>query len=136
MQNSDKLNKKGSGCLLEWPEILHTLKRTTRCYFQTTGLARGIVAHFLGCFRDLRALRTYPIYSICYYPEGRNEGLYLRKNEICPSELGLALAARISMKVFETYFANQITTGISNWTRQLDSDDGHRLHPIILVVKV
>ena len=25
MQNSDKLNKKGSHCLLEWPEILHSL---------------------------------------------------------------------------------------------------------------
>ena len=25
MQNCDKLNKKGSRCLLEWPEILHSL---------------------------------------------------------------------------------------------------------------
>ena len=29
MQNSGKLNKKGSRCLLEWPEILHTLKKKT-----------------------------------------------------------------------------------------------------------
>ena len=27
---------------------------------------RGSAMHFLGCFRDLRALRTYPIYSILH----------------------------------------------------------------------
>ena len=36
------------------------------------------------------------------------------------------------MKVFEPY----VTTGNSNWTRQLDSDDGHRRHPIVSVVKI
>ena len=31
---------------------------------------RGSVMHFLGCFRDLRALRTYPIYSILHILRG------------------------------------------------------------------
>ena len=79
MQNSDKLNKKKGKSLLARVAENFAHVKTNEMLFLDTGLARDIVALFLGCFRDLQALRTYPIYSICDYLEERNEGLYLKK---------------------------------------------------------
>ena len=97
------------------------------------GLARGSFAHFLDCYRDLRALRTYPIYPI------------RRGMKACTSEkLDLSFLARPSpnrQNLDESVRnlvckPNNSVLEIVVGTRQLDlgSDDGHRRHPIILVV--
>ena len=69
------------------------VKTNNEMVFLDYGPARCSVAHFLGCFRDLRALRTYPIYSICYYLS-----FILRRGmKACASEkLDLSFRARPS----------------------------------------
>ena len=86
MQNSDKLIK-GKSPLARVVGNFAYVNTKNEMLFLATGLARGSVAHFLGCFRDIRALRTYPIHCVCYYLEERNEGLYLRKTRsVLPSK--------------------------------------------------
>ena len=60
MRNSDEFDKikKGNRCLLEWLEILRMNER------QYSILDYGPDSRFLGCFRDLRALRTYKL--LCF----------------------------------------------------------------------
>ena len=46
MQNSDKLNKKGSRCLLQWPEIVHTLNEQRDAIFRLRAWLAAVLRIF------------------------------------------------------------------------------------------
>ena len=105
MQNSDKLSKKKTNSLLaSVAGNFSHVKTNNEMLFLDYGPGsrpRGSVVHFLGCFRDLRVLRTYPIYSNLHILR-RGVQACTSERRVLSFELGLAQTGRVSMKVFET----------------------------------
>ena len=84
-----KLNKKGSRCLLEWPEILRRNEQRDAIFRLRTWLMAVLrIFSAASVTSELYGLARFTLF--CYYLEERNEGLYLCKREIYPSKLGLA----------------------------------------------
>ena len=106
MQNCYKLNKKGSRCLLEWPEILHSLNDFVKTNNEMLFLDYGPGSRQCCAFSRLLpwppSFTDIPDLLYLLLSWGEEWRLIPPKNEICPSELGLALTSRIWMKVLET----------------------------------
>ena len=104
MQNSDKVSKKTNSLLASVAGNFAHVKTNNKMLFLEQGPGSrplSVVVHFLCCFRDLRVLRTYPIYSNLHILR-RGVQACTSKRRVLSFELGLAQTGRVAMKVFET----------------------------------